>query len=78
MAKLDTSIDRLAQAVDLLEEQAAGVLALHRRRPSARRKLGQDDFGSLFSPQELSTVKARLDQAIERLENVLEDADATA
>lgn len=48
------------------------------KQPRKKTAAHHDDFGSLFTPSELNNVKRRLDDAIERLENVLEGADAPA
>lgn len=90
--KLEDSLNTLSMAVELLEDSAATVLARKAapvkssdkddkaKAPARSKKAAphKDDFGSLFTPSELNNVKRRLDDAIERLENVLEGADAPA
>lgn len=79
MKHLDDAIDTLEIAVSLLEEATAAKVkdaalpAAVRRKPAAAK--GTAAMDSLFSPAELTDVKARLDEAIERLESALEVAD---
>ena len=79
MKHLDDAIDTLEIAVSLLEDAAAAKVkdsapqAVARRKPAPAK--GNAAMDSLFSPAELTDVKARLDEAIERLESALEVAD---
>lgn len=75
MKRLTDALTELDTAVDLLEDTVAGQLAA-RKRPAARPAKG-DDLSSLFSDGQLTSVKQRLDDAIERLENALETTDGT-
>lgn len=80
MKRLNEALASLDLAIDTLEDTAANHLA-----PRARTRATQpgraggeaDDIGGLFSAEQLTTVKARLDDAIERLESALEVADGT-
>lgn len=72
--RLDDSLATLEMAVDLLEDSAARALAPRPRRQSGKAPQA-DDVGLLFSPDQLTSVKQRLDDAIERLESALETAD---
>lgn len=76
MKRLDDALSTLDLAVDLLEEQAAAALAPKARARAAGKASKADDMAdSLFSPDQLNTVKRRLDDAIGRLEDALEVAD---
>lgn len=79
MKRLTEALASLDLAIDTLEDAAASHLAPQvRKRPAAAGKpAGEDDLGGLFSSEHLNTVKARLDDAIERLETALEVADGT-
>jgi len=79
MKQLDEAIDTLEIAVSLLEEATATKAKEGATAPAARRKASSKAtataMDTLFSPAELTDVKARLDEAIERLESALEVAD---
>jgi len=79
MKRLTEALASLDLAIDTLEDTAANALANNnRKRPSQPKAAGGgDDMGGLFSAEQLNTVKARLDDAIERLESALEVADGT-
>lgn len=80
MKRLNEALASLDLAIDTLEDAAAQHMAPNvRKRQSApsSRTGGSDDVGGLFSSEQLNTVKARLDDAIERLESALEVADGT-
>jgi len=78
MKRLDDALATLELAVDLLEDSAAHALP---PQPKPRKHGGKapaaDDMGNLFSPAQLTNVKQRLDDAIERLESALEAADGS-
>lgn len=61
--------------MDLLENSAVHALAPPRSRRQGGKAPPADDVGLLFSPDQLTSVKQRLDDAIERLESALETAD---
>ncbi len=75
LKRLEDSLATLGIAVDLLEESATQVLSAPRSRRQGGRAPRADDVGLLFSPDQLTSVKQRLDDAIERLESALETAD---
>lgn len=80
MKRMNEALAALDLAIDTLEDAAATHLAPRTRARPAQpnRPVGQeDDIGGLFSVEQLTTVKARLDDAIERLESALEVADGT-
>lgn len=81
MKRLNEALASLDLAIDSLEDTAANHLATNgnapRKRSTATGKPADDDMGGLFSADQLNTVKARLDDAIERLESALEVADGT-
>jgi hypothetical protein len=74
MKRLTDALTELDTAVDLLEDTVASQLAA-RKRSAAPRPAKGDDMSSLFSDGQLTSVKQRLDDAIERLENALETTD---
>lgn len=78
MKRLNEALATLDLAIDTLEDATANSLAngSRKRAPQNTKSGVQDDMG-LFSPEQLNTVKARLDDAIERLESALEVADGT-
>lgn len=77
MGKVDDAIGSLEVAVNLLEEAVTAKERSHYaqkvKKPAPVKAQGSMDL--LFSPNELSEVKNRLDDAIERLESALEGAD---
>jgi hypothetical protein len=75
MKRLSEALASLDLAVDQLEDTVAGQLAANRSQRKPPRALKGDDMNSLFSDGQLSSVKQRLDDAIERLESALESAD---
>ncbi len=76
MKRLTEALSELDTAVDLLEDTVASQLAASRKRQERPAKPARpDDMNSLFSDGQLSAVKQRLDDAIERLENALETSD---
>lgn len=76
MKRLTEALASLDLAIDTLEDAAASHLAPQvRKRASAVKADVGDDVGGLFSTEQLNNVKARLDDAIERLESALEAAD---
>lgn len=77
MKRLSEALASLDLAVDQLEDTVAGQLAANRNQRKPARALKDDDMNSLFSDDHLSSVKQRLDDAIERLENALETADGS-
>lgn len=80
MKRLTEALASLDLAIDTLEDTAANALATNNRKRPSQPKAAPaagDDMGGLFSAEQLSTVKARLDDAIERLESALEVADGT-
>ena len=77
MKRLNEALASLDLAIDTLEDAAASHLAPNVRKRAAVRSEAGDDVGGLFSHEQLNNVKARLDDAIERLESALEVADAT-
>jgi len=74
MKRLTEALASLDMAVDTLEDSVVSHLATGRKKQPTRALKG-DDMSSLFSQEQLSTVKQRLDDAIERLESALETAD---
>ncbi len=77
MKSLEDALAYLDLSIDTLEDAAANRLAhtaRNKRTPSGK-AMAADDIGSLFSTEQLTNVKARLDDAIERLESALEVAD---
>jgi hypothetical protein len=74
MKKVDDAIDSLEIAVSLLED---AVVAKERHKYSKQQKAAAAAAieDTLFSDNELSGVKQRLDDAIERLETALEGTD---
>ncbi len=79
MKRLNEALASLDLAIDTLEDTAANHLASTgtRKRTTGGKAAAEDDMGGLFSADQLNTVKARLDDAIERLESALEVADGT-
>ena len=75
MSRVAEAVQTLEVAVSLLEEAIVGkererYAAKLRAKPAPQPRA--EDVGGLFAPAELSDVKARLDDAIEQLENALE------
>ena len=87
MKRLSEALNNLDLALDRLEDTVVAQLAAAPAKPASKRKSTKaakeaaaedhSDLNALFTPDQLSTVKRRLDDAIDRLESALEVADGT-